>query len=86
MLNLSTSLPYLQQSIDIETYGLNFIVGRVLTHHSHPVAYNSDKLSYVICKYSTYEKYMYSTVQAYLQRRHFILEKEIVIHTDHKPL
>jgi len=80
------SLPDLQQPFDIKTYGSNFVVGTFLTHHNHPVAYNSDKLSYVICKYSTYEKYMYSTVQAYLQRRHFILEKEIFIHTDHKPL
>jgi hypothetical protein len=29
---------------------------------------------------------MYSIVQAYLQWRHYILGKEIIIQTDHKPL
>jgi hypothetical protein len=51
-----------------------------------PVAYHSETLSDVIRKYPTYDKEMYSIVQAYRQWRHYILGKETIIHTDHKPL
>jgi hypothetical protein len=52
----------------------------------HPVAYHSETLSDTIYKYPTYDKEMYSIVQACRQWRHYILGKETVIHTDHKPL
>jgi hypothetical protein len=80
------SLPYLQQPFEIETYASNYVVGVVLTQHGHPMAYHSDTLSYVVCKYPTYDKEMYSIVKSCGQWRHYILGKEIVIHTDHKPL
>jgi hypothetical protein len=37
-------------------------------------------------KYPTYDNEMYSIVQSFCQWTHYILGKEIVIHTDHKPL
>jgi hypothetical protein len=80
------SLPDLQQPFEIETDALDYVVGIVLTHHGHPVAYHSEKLSYVVCKYPTYDKEMYSIVKACCQWRHYILGKETIIHTDHKPL
>jgi hypothetical protein len=58
----------------------------VLTQHDHPMAYHSETLSDIVHKYPTYEKKMYSIVQACCQWRHYILGKETVIHTDHKPL
>jgi hypothetical protein len=61
-------------------------MGIVLTQHGHPMAYHSETLSDTICKYPTYEKEMYSIVQACRQWRHYILGKETVIHTNHKPL
>jgi hypothetical protein len=80
------SLPDLQHPFEIETNDLDYVVGVVLTQHGHPVAYHSEKLSDVIRKYPTYEKEMYSIVQACLQWRQYILGKEIMIHTDHKLL
>jgi hypothetical protein len=80
------SLPNLQQPFEIETYASDYAVGVVLTQHGHPVAYHSETLSDVVHKYPTYDKEMYSIVQAFLQWRHYILGKETVIHTDHKPL
>ena len=62
----------------------NYVVGAVLTQHGHRMAYHSETLSDVFCKYPTYDKEMYSIVKAYRQWRHYILGKEIVIHTDHK--
>jgi hypothetical protein len=62
------------------------VVGVVLTQHNHPMAYHSDKLSDVVRTYPTYVKEMYCIVQDFRQWRHYILVKETIIHTDHKPL
>jgi hypothetical protein len=59
------SLPDLQQPFEIETDASDYVVGVVLTQHGHHMAYHSDTLSYVIHKYTTYDKEMYSIVQAY---------------------
>jgi hypothetical protein len=80
------TLPDLQQPFEIETDASDYVVGVVLTQHGHPVAYHSETLSYVIHKYPTYDKEMYSIVQACHQWKHYILGKETIIHTDHKPL
>lgn len=79
------SLPDLQQPFEIETDASNYVVGTVLTQHGHPVAYHSEILLDVVCKYTTYDKDMYSTVQSSRQWKHYILGKETVIHIDHKP-
>jgi hypothetical protein len=80
------SLPDLQNSFEIETNASNYAMGAILTQHGHPVAYHSETLSDTIPKYPTYDKEMYSIVQACCQWRHYILGKETVIHTNHKPL
>jgi hypothetical protein len=61
-------------------------VGAVLTQHGHPMAYHSETLSDMVRKYPTYDKEMYSIVQACRQWKHYILGKETIIHIDHKPL
>jgi hypothetical protein len=53
---LVLSLPDLQQPFEIETDASNYVVGAILTQHDHPVAYHSETLSDVVCKYPTYEK------------------------------
>jgi hypothetical protein len=80
------SLPDLQQPFEIETDASDYVVGIVLTQHGHPVAYHSETLSDTVRKYPTYDKEMYSIVQACRQWKHYILGKETIIHTDHKPL
>jgi hypothetical protein len=80
------TLPNLQQPIEIETDASNYAIAAVLTQQGHPVAYHSKILSNTVRKYPTYEKEMYSIVQAGRQWKHYILGKETVIHTDHLPL
>jgi hypothetical protein len=80
------SLLNLQHPFEIGTDASDYVVGIVLTQHGHPVAYHSETLSDTVRKYPTYDKEMYSIVQACRQWRHYILGKETVIHTDHKPL
>jgi hypothetical protein len=50
------SLLDLQQPFEIDTDASDYVVGVVLTQHSHPVAYHSETLSYVVRKYPTYDK------------------------------
>jgi hypothetical protein len=55
---LVISLPDLQHFFEIETDALDYVVGAVLTQHSHPMAYHSETLSDTIRKYPTYDKEM----------------------------
>jgi hypothetical protein len=80
------SLPDLHHPFEIKTDASDYVVGIVLTQHGHPVAYHSETLLDIVRKFPTYDKEMYSIVQAYRRWRHYILGKETVIHTDHKPL
>jgi hypothetical protein len=80
------TLPDLQQPFEIETDASDYAIGAVLTQHGHLVAYHSETLSDTVRKYPTYDKEMYSIVQACRQWKHYILGKETVIHTDHRPL
>ena len=58
------TLPDLQQPFEIETYTSDYAIGAVLTQQGHPMAYHSETLSYIVRKYPTYDKEMYSIVQA----------------------
>jgi hypothetical protein len=80
------SLPDLQQPFEIETDASDYAVGAVLTQHGHPVAYHSETLFDTVRKYPTYDKEMYSIIQACCQWKHYIPGKETIIHTDLKPL
>ena len=58
------TLPDLQQPFDIEIDASDYAIGVILTQHGHPVAYHSEKFSDTVRKYPTYDKEMYSIVQA----------------------
>ena len=58
------TLPELQQPFEIETDASNYAIGVVLTQQGHPMAYHSETLSDIVRKYPTYDKEMYSIVQA----------------------
>jgi hypothetical protein len=78
------TLPDLQQPVEIKTDAFDYAIGAILTQHGHLVAYHSETLSETVWKYPTYDKEMYSIVQACQQWKHY-LGKETVIHTDHRP-
>jgi hypothetical protein len=83
---LVLTLPDLQRPFEIETDASDYAIGVVITQHRHVVEYHSETLSDIVRKYPTYDKEMYSIVQAYRQWKHYILGKEMIIHTDHQPL
>jgi hypothetical protein len=59
------SLLDMQQPFEIETDVSDYVAGAVLTQHDHPMAYHSETLLDTVRKYPTYDKEMYSIVQAY---------------------
>jgi hypothetical protein len=54
----------LHQPFEIEKDASDYAIGAILTQHGHPVAYHSETLSNTVHKYPTYDKEMYSIVQA----------------------
>ena len=80
------TLPDLQQPFEIKTDASDYAIGAILTQQGHLMAYHSETLYETIRKYPTYEKEMYSIVQACRQWKHYILGKETIIHTYHRPL
>jgi len=58
------TLPELQQPFEVEIDASNYAIGAVLIQHRHPMAYHSETLSDTVQKYPTYDKEMYSILQA----------------------
>ena len=58
------TLPDLQQPFEIEIDAYDYAIGEDLTQQGNPVAYHSETLSDTVRKYLTYDKEMYSIVQA----------------------
>ena len=81
----------LQQPFEIEIDASDYAIGAVLTQHGHPVAYHSETLSDTVQKYPTYDKDMYSIVQACQEWKHYIFGEgnshphkppTLAVHTD----
>ena len=83
---LVLSLVDLQQPFEIEIDASNYVLGLFLTQQRHLITYHSETLYDIVRKYPTYDKEMYSIVQACCQWKHYIMGKETIIHTDHNPL
>ena len=79
------TLPDLQHPIKIETNALDYVVGVVLTRQGHLVVYDNENLLDASYKYPTYEN-MYSIVKDCCWWKHYIIEKEMTIHTNQKPM
>jgi hypothetical protein len=59
------SLPHLQQPFEIKIDASDYVVGIVITQHGHFMVCHSETLSDVVCKYTNYEKEMYSIVKSW---------------------
>ena len=70
--------------IDMDTS--SYDLGALITQSSHSVAFHSEIFNDTVERYSTYEKELYSIVKSIKQWRHYILGKDTIIVTDHKPL
>ncbi|GKB53307.1 RNA-directed DNA polymerase [Tanacetum coccineum] len=58
----------------------------VLSQNQRPIAFFSEKLNDVRCKYSTYDKEFYAIVCSFDTWRHYLLSNEFILFSDHKAL
>ena len=70
----------------METNASDYTMGDILLQEGKPICYHFEKFSGAILNYPTYDKEMYSSVQAIKKWKHYLMGKEIIIHTDHQPL
>jgi len=54
--------------------------------HRHLVVYHSVTFSDTVWRYPTCDKELYAIIQSCKKWKHYILRKETIIHTNHKPL
>ncbi|KAE8699360.1 putative CCCH-type zinc finger family protein [Hibiscus syriacus] len=61
-------------------------IGGVLSQVGRPVAFSSEKLSGSKKNYSTYDLEFYAIVQSLKHWRHYLVQKEYILFTDHEAL
>lgn len=79
-------IPDFAQPFHIETDASGSGVGAVLLQNSHPLAFISKPLAPCHQGLSAYEKEYLAILMAVEQWRHYLLQAEFVIHTDHRSL
>ena len=61
-------------------------IGAVLSQHTHPIEYFSEKLSEARKKWSTYEQELYSLVRALKLWEHYLLGQDFILFYNHLSL
>jgi len=80
------ALPNLQRPFEIEINASDYAMGVVLMQHGKPICYQSETFNSVVVNCPTYDKELYALVHSVKKWKHYLLGKEIVIHTHHQPL
>nr|CAD1837549.1 unnamed protein product [Ananas comosus var. bracteatus] len=80
------ALPNLQRPFELEADASRYAMGAVLMQDGRPIAYYSEIFQGAQKNYPTYDKELLSLHQAVKYWRVNLLGKEIVVHTDHRPL
>lgn len=54
--------------------------------HGKPISFHSKIFNGVVTNYPTYDKEICAFVQSHKKRKHYLMGRETIIHTDHQPL
>ncbi|KAI5316881.1 hypothetical protein L3X38_036588 [Prunus dulcis] len=80
------ALPNLQKPFEVEADASNYAMGAILFQDGKLVTYHFEMFSGPVLNYPTYDKELYAMHQAVKHWRAYLLGKEVVVHSDHKPL
>ena len=61
-------------------------MGAILMQYCKPICHHSETFNQVVVNYPTYDKELYALVQSVKKWKHYLLEKETIIHIDNHPL
>jgi len=79
-------LPNFSKTFELECDALGVGIGVMLLQGRPPITYFSEKLHGATLNYPTYEKELYALVRALQTWKHYLVSKELVIHSDHQSL
>jgi len=80
------ALSNLQQPFEIDTDANEYAMGAVLMQYCNLICYHFETFNQDVVNYPAYDKELYALVQSVKKWKHYLLEKETIIHTDHEPL
>ena len=76
----------MRQPFEIQTDASDYAMGTVLFQHGKPITFHSKTFNGVVINYPAYEKDLYVLAQSVKKWKHYLMGKEMIIHTDHQPL
>ena len=80
------TLPNLQKEFKVEVDASDYAMKVVLFQDGKPVAYHSEIFNELVLNYLTCDKELYALHQVVKHWRAYLLGKEVMVHSDHKPL
>jgi len=80
------SLPYFSQLFVLECDTSGVEIGAVLMQGSHPIVFESRKLSELEGLYSIYDKEMLAIMHALTKFKQYLVGSRFVVNTDHNSL